>query len=196
MRRIVLLFLLTGALRAGPITIGPIEMTGSGSFGWDYGLGTFERFKASGTDGVNTVFLSIDGGTEYPLLTPPPTYATQLDRCYSNLSFVTINGITGQTQCGVPNGTNYFNMLTIGNGGGQVDLFTAPSTWLIHANLIGFVEITSYQDIYWNDSKLVGVRGEFNITPTHMPEPNAGLLMGLGLSILLAILTRRSWNSR
>lgn len=182
-----LAIVLTSRILASPIFLDPIPVSGSGTWGWDYGLGTFENFTASGTNGSNTLSMSIQTLTEWPLPINVTTFG-MMDPCSTSGS-LTINGITGVPHC-LGTGQYVFslpfdNIASIYEPNG----FYGPL--IIEAPLIGYLNVTSYIESYRGEA-LTSIRATFVIVPTYVPEPSLFFPVGF-LTAVFCFRIFRSW---
>ena|SRR5579872_4711652 len=180
----------TSIVRASVLEVGPIALTGSGTFfGPDWapyggegigGQGVI--FSASGSNGADSVSITTRDievdltPLSKPLFTPsvPCVYRFVIA---SPLCDVTIDGITG-----------YGNFTRIGGGSGLLQVFAVePGSWengplLAEAQIISYVHLTGVTA--WKDptrpTQEYGFRTTFDIS-THNPEPATMLLVFVGL---------------
>jgi hypothetical protein len=191
----LLCLLMSTGTFATPITLDSISITGSGSWEWDFGLGTFEHFSFTGTDGLHTVSAAVDTGTESPLFSPVTTFGG-MDRCYTS-GTVVIDGIVGVPNCdAVPDQSVFVvdGFAKDANIYGPGLTFSRPLE--ITVPLVGFMHTTSHTEEFWDDS-LVAVRETFTISPTiSNPEPSYTILVGFFCAALLAWQLRAQARSR
>ena len=86
---------------------------------------------------------------------------------------------------GVQN-NNYW-AFSVGAGPGYLDLLDATGNVLMHQDITGYIQITSYQELGsqfnsdGNPNRNWLANGTFSITPIPTPEPGSGLLVGGGI---------------
>jgi hypothetical protein len=182
---VVLCFTLTAS--AGPISIGPIYMSGSGTYSWAYGGGPDEVFSASGSNGSDSVSLWINEGADlqefiFPGLPSVLTDAIDVDEWRGE---ATIDGISGEASfLAWPFGNPASWWL--GDGSGSISIGDpSGKNLLATASLIGYLDYTNVTETFIGTT-LAGVTASFDIDPT--PEPAS---WGLCLVGLAAVASRR-----
>jgi hypothetical protein len=170
-----------GVVFGDPISLGPIPISGSGTYTWDYGGGPGETFSFSGSDGTDSISAGIFEGLDLEELTFPglPDFLGPYPECgWSGL--VTIDGITSTiTPNFCPPPPNF--TFGLGEDGGSVQIFEPTA---ISATVRGYIEYTNVTYTYYGDM-LVEVDAPFIITPT--PEPRTFIEVLMGLSFVATI---------
>ena len=196
--RTLLFLLLAGAALADTITVGPIPITGHGSWQWDYGLGIRESISASGSNCVNSVLVSFSDFTDLVLFVEPPLPVTfsLLSDCPGGTApaKATLNGLVSFGTCSDAPSFRF----SIGAGTGALDIVDSAhpfiGTVIEHADLIGFFAITSYSqqtfDFTPGGNRVIQDKITFDIIQT--PEPStASMLIGAFLLLVGWRSTRR-----
>jgi hypothetical protein len=192
MRNILVLLCFAFTTSAASISVGPIYMSGSGSFEWDYNgdvdAGWQEMFSASGSSGSDYVSLFVLGGYDEArsvfgdLPTSFPQAWSNCGGCWGG--DVMIDGIFGEIPPVLgpiwPADINTTNA-EIGNGGGSISIYDSGGNLLAAASLIGYVQYTNVTERF-NGDTLVGVNADFIIVPT--PEPATWGVCLVGLAIV------------
>lgn len=178
LKGVLLTVFVCGNAWAGPVTVGPIPVTGSGNDSNFFGTGgVTESF--SGSNGVDSVSMS-GGGSYGPDGGPGFGIA--------NGSFLFSAGFGAHIDSMV---SPYFSFF-IGNGGGNLTLFDSAHNVISTADLIGYVSMSGRS--YYNPAiPFMGFEETFTITSTApLPEPGAAWLTLAGFFLLLAgVVTRR-----
>jgi len=185
-----------GVLSAGPITVGPIPMSGSGTYQWLKNSSPVEVFSASGTDGVDSVSMSItDVGLDFLFNFPglPSGLAGGAGGACSYWSgTVSIDGVSGISACSA--GVTDYATWSIGDGGGNANLYTPVIGTLVEsASLVGYIDYTS-ETMTYTGNTLTEVDATFNIVPT--PEPSSCAECCAALIGFIGFARRREAGSR
>ena len=215
MRNILVLLCFAFTTSAASISVGPVYISGLGSFEWydnnpgascqfnPVDCGWSETLSASGSSGSDYVSFSLLGQGEVFISFSPfyglPTYLPYGwgECCW--YGDATIDGISGEqfptlvSPCGgsgslFPSGINSAVVLFVGNGGGFMDICDPEGNLLAAASLIGYVQYTNVTERF-NGETLVGVNADFIIVPT--PEPATWGFCLVGLAIV-AFRTRKN----
>jgi hypothetical protein len=177
----------------------PIPVTGSGVYdalfccGGGWGL----QFSFSGTNGVDTVSLSANGGFDMgDLGNTVPAVLTNIGINHF-LGTATIDGLTAGL---VPFSLNGNVQFTLGQGSGRITItpfvsMGPGSSLLAQADLIGYVSVTSevrqFGALFPNGPVgLLRVHDTFDIVPT--PEPASSAVVGTVLIVVAFALRARS----
>ena len=180
MRKLLVVIGVASFASASPISVGPIYMSGSGTYSWTQSSGPDEVFGASGSNGSDTVSLSINQGVDLPFTSSIlPTSLMPLGLCSWDGSVV-IDGIfagLGGAICGGGPLANYATW-SLGNGTGSVSIFDSSHNLLATASLIAYVGYTGETQTF-DGSILVSEMATLDILPT--PEPTSLYLCLAGL---------------
>ena len=175
------LVLLAISIQAAPI-IGPIPITGRGSYGRDF-ADVWQSVRASGSNSNGSVFFSFNAGCGP--VQPSPFFGV-----FSNLLCVngdaTINGITSRDfdVYLIPGSAQ--RLPTALEGQGILNLYDSQGNLLISAQLQGYyTNITRVFD-RGPAASAFSFSGTFDIVPdTPLPEPSCLAFVGTTLSLLL-----------
>jgi hypothetical protein len=171
---------------AGPIVIGPIPMNGGGTYSWEFGIsgGFSEIFGAFGTDGTDTVSMSINDGTDHSLPTPFPGFPNTLSGggfCISGPSLV-VDGIS----CLPSQGD--FGSWSIGGGAGFIMITDSLHNPLAAATLISYLQYTSASYMFDASGNIRAATATFDIIP--IPEAQSSEYAGLSLGLFVLVYWR------
>jgi len=153
-----------------------IPVTGSGTFSLDNDFSSYTRtvfFSGSGDAG------SVDlSARDIPLGRTPPIVIIGTTTLHPEVAGIaTIDGVQNN---------NYW-AFSVGAGPGYLDLLDATGNVLMHQDITGYIQITSYQELGsqfnsdGNPNRNWIASGTFSITPLPTPEPGSGLLVGGGI---------------
>jgi hypothetical protein len=195
MKRILGVLLLAFAASASTINVGPLELSGCGTYSWYYGGGPSISFDASGENGNNSTSLSVNEGAdsdEFAFPGLPPSLS--LEEGWEMTGTAVIDGIVaGCFEC---SGSTFFDWTGLGDGRAEIDIFDRSDNLLATSALIGYVTYTNIIYIY-DGNALVEVNAAIDISPiSPTPEPRPWVLCGLPFLLLSAQLIRRRCQSR
>lgn len=181
--------------QATPVQIGPIELSGSGTFTFsnpyhdreDWGT-NWEITSLFGSSGDDSIF----GYGVSPTTSGLPDTLSAIGGYLSETGTLTINSIS--SGCSITNGCNtgYLDFHQVGAGeyAGLAVIYDNHGNILASAALEGNLLITSETELSFNpDGTLALGYGTFEIV--HAPEPNTSILVGIGTGILIALARRR-----
>lgn len=157
--------------------VGPIGLSGSGTYSWTVDQGNEFKFSASGTNGIDTVTM-----TSIDRLPDGLPYSGLPDFIDGNVEFLVACAYGGTIDIDEFSSGPCVSNWTLGNGLTMISLFTArpvgpsPASALVNAYLIWG---TPVETSIFDGHMLVSVTDTFTIVPT--PEPAPAVLSGAGL---------------
>jgi len=168
MKTVCLLLVLSVLALANPISVGPIILTGSGSYEWGYGVGPVLNFSAFGSNGTDSASLYVSDGEDriYAYVPLPFTGGlAPLGPFFEGTG--TIDGITvSNFPVGPP-----FTRVDYSLSGDEWFLSLYDMNGLIaHAGLMGQIDVTGYTENRTASGMLVYARTDFDIAPMQTPE--------------------------
>ena len=152
-----------------------IPVTGSGTFSLDNDFSSSATVFFSGSGDAGSVYLFARNVPEG--LTAPTIISGTTTLHPEVVGIATIDGVQNN---------NYW-AFSVGAGPGYLDLLDATGHVLMHQDITGYIQITSYQEFGsrfnsdGNPNRNWGANGTFSITPIPTPEPGSGLLVGWGI---------------
>jgi hypothetical protein len=186
-----LLFLLAIPCFSSPLIVGPIALSGSGTFSWEYETGESETFSAFGQDGQNTVSFAVSTGEDnggFFGYEPPSTLAPMGPYLGGWSGVVTIDGISGYSRGGSGNYATWW----IENESGDVSIYSPDGTLLADAELIGAVQTGQVVEQFTPNGSLLRVTENFGIVA---PEPVTLFTLAIGMVCFLAYTRARNATS-
>jgi hypothetical protein len=194
LNRLLLALFFFSSMLLGESIIGPIGLSGSGTYSWAVNQGNQFMFSANGTNGIDTVTM-----TSIDRLPDGLPYSGLPDFIDGNVEFLVACAYGGTINIdGFSSGPCVSNW-TLGGGLTMISLFTAfpvgpsPASALVSAYLIWG---TPVEDFIFDGHMLVTVTDTFTIVPT--PEPAPAVLSCLAL-ITMGFAARRlgnGWQNR